>query len=488
MGASRTAAAASWIAGTTARTARCVGFGGSPTAATSLSVPSSVSCSAGSAAPWSVCSGTQDCVDCPDDEVCNSNHICGPLCEPETCASAYAGLCGQQLDDSCGGTIDCNCSGGLACSATTPGTTGICKALNNCADYTDGTEGALCSNGASPDFPRGDGYNLTCRCDGSMDFIDSGGNLVNGAQTGTCCQNTNNCDGIHEFDWFDPVMLHDKRRIYELTERLRSARLDLIWSARARVDSLLVSRRGGRVDERFVTALADSGCRRLFIGIESADRRILSGIHKGLDVASVADVIAALRDHGIMVLGFFMIGNPGETRRTVRETIRFAKSLPLDYAQFSMTTMKPHTELEQVHMREATGVDYWREYLLGRAEERALPSPWTELTRGEIESLAKRAYLEFYARPEYIGRFLREIESLEELAKYLRVALQLALRPVARGPRNAPPRRRYLRAALTFVEAALAVGTRETARHQAGFHGPGLRGAVGLALEELRRR
>jgi hypothetical protein len=136
-------------------------------------------------------------VDCPDDEVCNSNHICGPLCEPETCASAYAGLCGQQLDDSCGGTIDCNCSGGLACSATTPGTTGICKALNNCADYTDGTEGALCSNGASPDFPRGDGYNLTCRCDGSMDFIDSGGNLVNGAQTGTCCQNTNSCDGVH---------------------------------------------------------------------------------------------------------------------------------------------------------------------------------------------------------------------------------------------------------------------------------------------------
>jgi len=187
-----------------------------------------------------------------------------------------------------------------------------------------------------------------------------------------------------------------------------------------------------------------------------------------------------------MVLGFFMIGNPGETRATALETIRFARSLPLDYAQFSMTTMKPHTALEQEHMQRALGIDYWREHVLGRADERQLPAPWTELTRDEIEALTKRAYLLFYSRPEYLLRIVREVEGPAELAKYLRVALQLALRPVAGGKVRDLPGGRLARAALTFVEAALATSARRTARHSARAHGEGLHGAIGLALDELR--
>jgi len=294
--------------------------------------------------------------------------------------------------------------------------------------------------------------------------------------------------GIREFDWFDPVMLQDKPRITELADRLIEGRLDLIWSARTRIEPLLESRRSGRVDERFIARLAESGCRRLFVGIESASPEILRGIHKGLDVTPAREVFQALRDHGIMVLGFFMIGSPGETRRTAMRTIRFARSLPLDYAQFSMTTMKPHTALEEEHMERALGMDYWREYVRGRVDERPLPAPWTDLTRDEIEALTKRAYLLFYSRPEYIMRIVREVETPAELAKYVRVALQLVLRPVARRIGRELPGGGLARAALTFVEAALATSSRRTARHSARVHGDGLRGALGLALEELRTR
>lgn len=293
--------------------------------------------------------------------------------------------------------------------------------------------------------------------------------------------------GVREFDWFDPVMLHDKARMTELAERLVASKLDVIWSTRTRIEPLLDSRRGGRPDEPFIRRLAESGCRRLFIGIESANPEILSGLHKGLDVGPARDAFAALRAHGIMVLGFFMIGSPGETRRTALETIRFAKSLPLDYAQFSMTTMKPHTALEREHMRRALGVDYWSEYVRGAVDERPLPAPWTELTREEIESLTKRAYLAFYSRPGYLLRILREVESPAELLKYARVAIQLALRPVAGGLPRDLPGGREARAALTFLEAALATAGRRTPRHSAVARGEGLRGALRLALEELRR-
>jgi anaerobic magnesium-protoporphyrin IX monomethyl ester cyclase len=246
---------------------------------------------------------------------------------------------------------------------------------------------------------------------------------------------------IHEIDWFDPVMLQDKRRIEELADRLIEARLDVIWSTRTRVEPLLSSRRGGRPDEAFIAKLAASGCRRLFVGIESANAAILTGIHKSLDVTPVHDVCGALRDHGIMVLGFFMIGSPGETRATARETIAFARSLPLDYAQFSMTTMKPHTALAEQHMERAMGMDYWREYMLGNVEERPLPTPWTELGRDEIERLARRGYLEFYFRPGYVLDMLRKVESMEELARYVRVALRMAL-PRGKATARSRARRR----------------------------------------------
>jgi radical SAM superfamily enzyme YgiQ (UPF0313 family) len=266
--------------------------------------------------------------------------------------------------------------------------------------------------------------------------------------------------GIREIDWFDPVMLHDKRRILELADLLIESRLDVIWSTRTRIEPMLESRRGGRVDEAFVARLAESGCRRLFIGVESANADIQRGLHKGLDVTPVRDVFACLRDHGIMVLGFFMIGSPGETRATAVQTIEYARSLPLDYAQFSMTTMKPHTRLAAEHLEPALGMDYWREYVVGTVEERVLPAPWTALTRAEIEELTKLGYLRFYFRPGYIAGMLRKVRSPEELARYVRVALQMALRPAAFGLSGPPPRNRAARVFRAAVEAGLGLARR----------------------------
>ncbi len=263
--------------------------------------------------------------------------------------------------------------------------------------------------------------------------------------------------GIREIDWFDPVMLHDKKRIDELADLLIGSGLDITWSTRTRVEPMLTSRRGGAVDEAFIARLAESGCRRLFIGVESANEDILRGLHKGLDVTPVRDVFACLRDHGIMVLGFFMIGSPGETRATAEQTIAYARSLPLAYAQFSMTTMKPHTRLAAKHMEPSLGMDYWREYVLGNVEERPLPAPWTDLSRDEIEELTKQAYLGFYFRPEYVMGMLRKVRSPEELAKYVRVALQMALRPAAFGLSARPSRNRALRPFRAAFEAGLAL-------------------------------
>jgi hypothetical protein len=80
---------------------------------------------------------------------------------------------------------------------------------------------------------------------------------------------------------------------------------------------------------------------------------------------------------------------------------------------------------------------------------------------------------------------LRRIESFEELARYMRVGVQLALRPL-RPKAQVSTLKRYGRAALAFVEAALTVAN-PGARHAVFKNGGGLSGAFELAREELRR-
>jgi anaerobic magnesium-protoporphyrin IX monomethyl ester cyclase len=293
--------------------------------------------------------------------------------------------------------------------------------------------------------------------------------------------------GIHEIDWFDPIMLFDRRRAIAMAHEIKRRNLDIIWSTRCRVDSLTFRQRDGKLDEELIREIAESGCRRLFFGIESGDDTVLKNVHKGINFKSTKRILDCCQAHGIRPLGFFMIGNPGETRESAERTIRFAKALPLEYAQFTLTMIKPHSELEQEYVVEATGVDYWREYIRGTVEEQLLPTPWTKLTRAEIERLARRAYLKFYLRPRYMWRMIRRLESTSEFLRYGRVAFQLMarpLRPLKIG--KSPVLARYARFALAFADGALAAAN-HGARHPVSSFGGGVRGAWRFAMYEMSR-
>jgi radical SAM superfamily enzyme YgiQ (UPF0313 family) len=196
--------------------------------------------------------------------------------------------------------------------------------------------------------------------------------------------------------------------------------------------------------------------------------------------------LECVRDAGIMSLGFFIVGAPGDTRETVKKTVDFSLTLPLAYAQYQIAIIKPHTELERKYVIDALGIDYWREYVRGTVTEHLLPTPWTELPRAELESLARHAYFRFYARPRYALRMLRRIESIEELVRYARVGAQLALRPL-RPQTSLSLLRRSGRALLTFAEAALTV-MNPGARHAVFQRGGGLGGALDLAKREFAKK
>ncbi len=106
---------------------------------------------------------------------CTNTAVCGSQCNvtlKNTCTNA---------------DIICSCGSGNYCNGSN-----TCVPNNTCSTYgANGASGNICSNAASPSFPRGDGVNLTCGC--STGVCSSGGVLATGGNTGNCCVNTAVC-------------------------------------------------------------------------------------------------------------------------------------------------------------------------------------------------------------------------------------------------------------------------------------------------------
>lgn len=231
------------------------------------------------------------------------------------------------------------------------------------------------------------------------------------AEVDECCTRY----GTREIDFFDATFFIEKERSLEICDRIARLGHDLEWTCRTRVDL---------VDDDVLRAAARAGLRMVNLGIETASREILKNVNKGIELAQVREAITRCRRHGIRTLGFFMIGNPGETAETVSATTKYMRSLDLDYVQVCRTIPKPGSALYRELVAE-TGRDYWAEYIRGDLAEQRLPTPWNTLGQAQVEEWLRKAYFEFYFRPSFLARTALSVRSADELFRYVRVALRM---------------------------------------------------------------
>ncbi len=224
--------------------------------------------------------------------------------------------------------------------------------------------------------------------------------------------------GIREIDIFDYEFPMIRERTEAICRELQKRNLDLTWACRSRVDT---------VDAELLEMMYRAGCRRIYYGIESGSQETLDQLQKGITLEQVKATIAATKKIGIRPLGFFLVGVPGETKDSVRKTVRFARKLNLDYVQFSKLTAKPLTGLWKKMVRES-GEDYWEDYILGKVEERVLDRPWTELSNEEIDRLTRWAYVSYHSRPGFLFRMIRQVKSFDEFKRKFFAFLDMVFR------------------------------------------------------------
>jgi len=219
--------------------------------------------------------------------------------------------------------------------------------------------------------------------------------------------------GTHNIHMYADLFTVNRDQVVELCNLLIEEDLNIKWTCNSRVDY---------VDEEMLQLMARAGNWLISWGIESGNEQILKHAHKGAYPDKAEKSLRWAKKAGIKNWGYFIIGLPGETEDTIRQTIDFAKRLPLDIALFHVAApypgtpfffevvenkwFRPGTRWEQVDMDKGTVLDYQ-----GLSAERLLY--WQ-----------KRAFREWALRP---GPMLTYFKMLFTNPSTLKSALDVGL-------------------------------------------------------------
>lgn len=215
--------------------------------------------------------------------------------------------------------------------------------------------------------------------------------------------------GVEEIFFLDDTFNLDMQRVNDICGEIARRRLKIDWGIKARIDF---------VTEELLKNVVMAGCSRIHFGIESGTEEGLRRLKKDITLEQVRRVFTWANKYNIETSAAFIIGSPGENRTDILKTIKFAKELSPTFAQFSILTPYPRTELYKEGLRRGIWKsDFWEEFSRNPSPD-FKPKLWEEILSGdELYELAKFAYKDFYLRPGYIIKSFIKIKSIEEFKR-----------------------------------------------------------------------
>jgi len=196
------------------------------------------------------------------------------------------------------------------------------------------------------------------------------------------------------FIWADTFTV-DKGYVRKFSNEIIKRGLDISWTCNSRVDT---------VDEETLRIMKDAGLWMISFGLESGNNDILRATGKNISVEQSIQAVLMANRLGIKVSGHFIFGLPGETERTMEQTLRLSLDLPLDIAQFYSAAPFPGTGLYREALKNG-----WLKQDSGFSQSHAvmdLPG----LPAREVDRFRKYAYMRFYLRSEALLRLVSMAE------------------------------------------------------------------------------
>ena len=146
--------------------------------------------------------------------------------------------------------------------------------------------------------------------------------------------------GYREFFLTDDIFTSDQKWAKKVCDAITAANVDMIWTCQngIRVES---------ADEEVFRSLKKSGCYRLSLGLESGNDEVLKAFGKGgrANVNQAIRAVKLARAAGIDTNGYFMVGLSSDTEESMKDTIEFARKIPVDMMKCSITIAFPGTKM-----------------------------------------------------------------------------------------------------------------------------------------------
>lgn len=136
--------------------------------------------------------------------------------------------------------------------------------------------------------------------------------------------------------FYDPNLISDREYAKRLLEALIPLRLR--WGGSATVDIVY--------DKEFLELAVKSGCEGFLFGFESFSQSSLNGSGKSFNqVSKYKEAVKIMHDHGMSVLGCFVLGFDGDTKEGLERMVQIVDDLEVDLPRYAVLTPFPGTNL-----------------------------------------------------------------------------------------------------------------------------------------------
>lgn len=202
--------------------------------------------------------------------------------------------------------------------------------------------------------------------------------------------------GVREIHFEDDNLTLKRSHVEGICELILERNIKVSWATPngIRVDT---------ITPELLKLMKRSGCYFIAFGIESGNESILRNINKETDLATITRAVHMAHREGMLTQGFFIFGLPGETEQTIQTTVDYAKSIPLDKAQFLILDVLPGSKIWSDVKDKFTSDFSTRSYQ---------QATWVPegLTAEALQNAPSKAFKSFFLRPRQVFTMLRYIK------------------------------------------------------------------------------
>jgi radical SAM superfamily enzyme YgiQ (UPF0313 family) len=198
--------------------------------------------------------------------------------------------------------------------------------------------------------------------------------------------------GIRHINFYDDQFTFNRQRVEEFTSLMIDRPLGMTFNCAVRAE---------HIDHDLLIRMRSAGCWMMSLGIETGDEELLAQHRQNADLDGLALKIRMIKDAGLRTKGLLMMGLPGETEASIRRSMKYVFSLPIDDFNLAKFTPFPGSPIYE-NIRE-----------LGEFEEE-----WEKMdcmnflfvtkgmTRERLETLFNEFYRTHFKRPKVLWGYV----------------------------------------------------------------------------------